>query len=86
MNGFFVKKGEPMVRFELTTYGLRNRCSATELHRPTQLSRIPHHPCGCQAQKRRRINILLVCAAHKISRCSIDITFSDRAKNDQLRR
>lgn len=23
-----------MVRFELTTYGLRNRCSATELHRP----------------------------------------------------
>ncbi len=23
---------EPMVRIELTTYGLRNRCSTTELH------------------------------------------------------
>ena len=25
-------KVEPMVRIELTTYGLRNRCSTTELH------------------------------------------------------
>jgi hypothetical protein len=25
--------GEPMVRLELTTSGLQNRCSTTELHR-----------------------------------------------------
>ena len=33
---FGERKLEPVVRIELTTYGLRNRCSTTELHWPTR--------------------------------------------------
>ncbi len=36
--------------FEPTTYGLRNRCSATELHRPTLLPHL-HGPCLAKTAK-----------------------------------
>lgn len=38
-NETLLKKMEPVVGIEPTTYGLRNRCSATELHWPTSKHR-----------------------------------------------
>ncbi len=36
-----LRKLEPVVGIEPTTYGLRNRCSATELHRHTTIEAKP---------------------------------------------
>ena len=53
---------EPVVGIEPTTYGLRNRCSATELHRPWSGNVAPRVglPCGdfpgSGARLRRRRN------------------------------
>src|SRR6185369_1491454 len=42
---------EPVDRIELSTYGLRNRCSTTELHRRIRLSECPA-PRWTQRQQR----------------------------------
>jgi hypothetical protein len=45
---------EPMVRIELTTYGLRNRCSTTELHWPPVTgSRARFHEVVCKIRRER---------------------------------